>query len=946
MDTVTRTSWIGASLRRREDPALLRGEAQFVADIEPPGTLHVAFFRSPLAHARITGIDATEARSLDGVVDVVHAGNLDRVPGPIPVRIHPLPELEPYQQYALAQERARYVGEPIAAVVATSRYIAEDAAQLIEVDFDPLPAVVDIKRSAEADAPSLFDERASNVAFEFSSAYGDIEEAFATAAHVVSGEFTTNRHGGVPMETRGLVAEWDQATARLTMWGPTKVIHANREVVARLLGLANEQVRFVEPSVGGGFGIRGEVYPEDLTVPLLAMRLRRPVKWIEDRSEHMVSANQSRDQRHEASLALDADGRILGMRSRFYVDQGAYLRTHGVRVAEISAHTQPGPYKIPAYRADVSCVVTNKTPTGTYRSPGRFEINFVREQLVDRAARRLSIEPAELRRRNMIRVEDMPYAPGTKDFNEPVVFDTGNVLDVFERTMQALGYDEARRAQDKMAPGTRLGIGVVPFIEDGGLGGLGRTPGEYARVAIEQGRAVVYCGAGDLGQGFGTTLSQVCAEVLGLDPQAVDVVRGDTDIVPSGGGTWASRGAILAGNATLRVSQEVAERVRAEAARMLDTDPDLIELADGCAISADGESLTFAAIQADVGEISAETIYTTPRMTYAPGAQAVLMEVDLETGIIRLLKHVIAYDVGRAINPLIVTGQIEGGAAQGIGGALLEEFVYTEDGQPLATSFMDYLLPTAAEIPETTVLLIEEATNPLNEPRRQRRWRGRSGGGRGGGGLRAQRRHRRRGRPSTNHARTRSRLARARRRRGGAVTVPADAPTNGTSPDSHEKVEIAVTVNGVPYTHVVESRKLLADFLRDDLRLTGTHLGCEHGVCGACTVLVKGRAVRSCLLFAVQVNGEQIGTVEGLAPGDGLSTIQDAFWECHALQCGFCTPGFLITTAELLADSPDPTDREIIDALSGNLCRCTGYVSIIAAVHTAAARMRADDMTP
>jgi carbon-monoxide dehydrogenase large subunit/6-hydroxypseudooxynicotine dehydrogenase subunit gamma len=335
--------------------------------------------------------------------------------------------------------------------------------------------------------------------------------------------------------------------------------------------------------------------------------------------------------------------------------------------------------------------------------------------LIELAARELGIEPLEVRRRNLIRGEEMPYAPGTLDLGEPVVFDSGDPLSVFERTVQAAGYDDVRRQQAAMPPGRRRGIGIVPFVEDGGLGGLGRTPGEFARVAIEGGAAVVYCGAGDLGQGFATMLSQVCAEELGLDPDAVEVVRGDTDRVPSGGGTWASRGAILAGNATFQAAREVAAQLRAAAAQRLGVPAGEIELAGGRAMAATGEALTFSELEAELGGIEADSTYTTPRMTYAPGAQAAIIDVDLETGVVELRRHVISYDVGRAINPLIVRGQIEGGAAQGIGGALLEEFVYGEDGQPLATSFMDYLLPTAAEIPPTEVLLFEEALNPLNE---------------------------------------------------------------------------------------------------------------------------------------------------------------------------------------------------------------------------------------
>ena len=694
---------------------MLRGEAMFVADIEPPDTLHVAFLRSPHAHARLIGVRKEQAAALDGVVDIVTARDLESVPGPIPVRIHPLPELEPFRQFALATEKVRYVGEPVAAVVACNRYVAEDAVQLLQADFEPLAAALDTMEAAEPGAPLLFEDQGTNVAYTFVSEYGDIEAAFAEADHVVGGTFAAQRHSGVPMETRGLVAVPDPQTGRLTVWGPTKVVHANREVVAGLLGLSLDQIRFVEPSVGGGFGIRGEVYPEDLLIPLLALRLGRPVKWIEDRSEHLVAANHSREQRHQAQLAFAADGRILGLRSRFWVDQGAYLRTHGVRVAEISAHTQPGPYRIPAYRCDVTCVLTNKTPTGTYRAPGRFEINFVRERLMDMAARKLGVEAVDLRRQNLVRSEDMPYEPGTRDFGEPVVFDTGDPPAVFDRTVAAVGYEAIRREQsERPRSGRRLGVGIVPFVEDGGLGGLGRTPGEYAKVAIEDGGVVVYSGAGDLGQGFETMLSQVCAEEFGIDPAVITVVRGDTDRVPMGGGTWASRGAILAGNATLVAARQLKARLREAGAKLLDVDCEQVDVIGGEAVGTDGRSVTFATIEASCGELAEHTVFTVPRMTYSPGAQAAVVEVDTETGVVRLLKHVIAYDVGRAINPMIVRGQIEGGAAQGIGGALLEEFVYDSSGQPLATSFMDYLLPTVAEIPPTEVLVFEDSRSPLN----------------------------------------------------------------------------------------------------------------------------------------------------------------------------------------------------------------------------------------
>lgn len=706
--------WIGAPLRRREEVPLLRGAARFVADIEPEGTLHVAFLRSPEAHARVGAIDVSEARALDGVVDVVTAVDLDPLPGPIPVRVHPLPELRGFLQHALANDKARYVGEPLAAVVACDRYVAEDAVQLMHAELEPLDAVVDTLSALEPDAPLLFEDQGTNLAYEFESSYGDVDAAFASAACVVRDSFRIQRHSGVPMETRGLVAA-PQPDGTLTVWGATKVIHANRATVAELLGLPEDRLRFVEPSVGGGFGIRGEVYPEDLVIPLLALRLGRPVKWIEDRAEHLVSANHSREQCHEAEMAFDADGRILGMRSSFVVDQGGYVRTHGVRVAEISAHTQPGPYRIPAYRCHVRCIVSNKTPTGTYRAPGRFEINFVREGLIDRAAAQLGLDQAELRRRNLIGAEDMPYQRGTRDLGEPVVYDSGDPPDVFDRTLDAAGFEGFRARQTAAREqGRCLGLGVVPFVEDGGLGGLGGTPGEYARLVLDADGLTIYSGSGDLGQGFETMLSQVVGETVGVHPDDVAVVRGDTDLVPRGGGTWASRGAILSGSAALTVAGELVGHIREAAAPLLNATAGELGVEQGVVRTSDGGSITFAELVAQVGPLEAATIYTTPRMTYAPGAQGLVIEVDRETGVIHVLHHVVAYDVGRAINPLIVRGQIEGGAAQGIGGALLEEFVYDDYGQPQATTFMDYLLPTAAEAPAPEVIMLEDHPNPLN----------------------------------------------------------------------------------------------------------------------------------------------------------------------------------------------------------------------------------------
>jgi CO/xanthine dehydrogenase Mo-binding subunit len=672
---------VGARVRRPEELPLLRGEAAFVGDISLPGMVHVAFHRSLYAHARLVGVDCAAARGVPGTVDVVSAADLEHVPGPIPVRLSPQPRLELFLQHALPREKVRHVGEIIAAAVASDRYIAEDAAELIQVEYDPLPAAVDTVAAARREAPLLFEEAGSNVTMDYTVEYGNIDSAFDDAALVVSGSFRTNRHGGSPLETRGLVASFDDE--HLTVWGATKVLHGNRRTLSELLGLPVERIRLIEPAVGGGFGVRGEVYAEDLLVPLLAMRLGRPVKWIEDRAEHLVAANHSREQHHEAELALDADGRIRGLRTRFLLDNGAYVRTHGIRVGQISAKSMVGPYRIPAYHATVEQVVTNKTPAGTYRGPGRFETNFVRERLLDVAARRLGLDPAALRRRNLLTGADMPCEPGPKDWGEPIVYESGDPAAMLERALEALGYEELRKEQASN-PARRLGVGIAPFMEDGGLGGLGTTPGEYARVVIgTDGRATVYSGVADLGQGFKTMLAQVCADELELEFERVKVVHGDTAEVEAGGGTWASRGAILAGNATLLAAREAREKRDA------------------------GEPMP----------VEASCTYTRPRMTYAPGAHAVAVEVDPETGVVSLLRQVIAYDVGRAINPAIVEAQIHGGLAQGVGGALLEHFAYDEEtGQPLATSFMDYLLPSALDMARAQTVVVCEDAQSLNNP--------------------------------------------------------------------------------------------------------------------------------------------------------------------------------------------------------------------------------------
>jgi aerobic carbon-monoxide dehydrogenase large subunit len=720
---------IGARVRRKEDPRLVRGRGIYVADVTPPGTLHAAIVRSPHAHARIGRIDTEAALALPGVHAVLLPADVTDV-GAIPVRVHPLPGLVPFLQRALAQDKVLFVGDPVAVVVADDRYVAEDALALVEVEYEPLPAVVDGREAAEPGAPLLFEDQGTNVCATFGEDVGDVDAAFAAAHLVVGDTFEVNRHGAVPLEPRGLVASYDEVSGKLTVWGPTKVPHANRATLSKLIGFPEERIRFIEPEVGGGFGARGEIYPEDLLVPLLALRLGRPVKWIEDRREALLTTNHSREGIYEMELALAADGRILGLRGRLLNVMGGYLRTHGIRVPEIAARIFPGPYRIADYRCDVVCVMTNKTPVGTYRAPGRFETNFVRERLLDMAAKELGLDPVAIRRVNFVTEDDMPYEAGTFDMGEPVVYRDVHPPSTLDRALELVDYDRVCRFRDEQrAAGRRIGVGIGAYMEESGLGGVGTTPGEYARVEIGTGGAVtLYSGVGSLGQGLETALSQVVATELGIGFDDVTVVHGDTDRVPWGGGTWADRGAIIACSAALIASGEVKAKLASLGARLLEANPDDLDVEGGVVRAKDDPSraiswadivratytkqLTNEGIESGV---DARTVFHVPEHTYAPGTQIAVVEVDEETGVVTVLAYATAQDVGRSINPPIVEGQIVGGVVQGIGGTLLEHFAYDENGQPLASTLMDYLLPSSLDVPATQgAAALELHPSPLN----------------------------------------------------------------------------------------------------------------------------------------------------------------------------------------------------------------------------------------
>jgi carbon-monoxide dehydrogenase large subunit/6-hydroxypseudooxynicotine dehydrogenase subunit gamma len=548
-----------------------------------------------------------------------------------------------------------------------------------------------------------------------------VEAAFAKAEHIVEARFGTGRHSGVPLETRGLVAYYDTSQGRLRVWGPTKVTHFNRGVLARLLDMPEAQIQMIEPDVGGGFGVRGEFYPEDYLIPYAALQLGRPIKWIEDRLEHLMACNHSRQQLYHMQLALQGDGTIVGVRVKLTNDQGGYIRTHGIIVPELSAAMFPGPYRIPHYRCEVRCVLTNKTPTGTYRAPGRFECNSARERLLDLAAGELGLDPAELRLKNFIAPDEMPYSVGTHSLGEEIIYDSGDYPYALQEALHLAGY-KARKANRQNTGSHRMGLGTACFIEKTGLG-----PFEGARVAIDPtGHVVVSTGAANVGQGLETTLAQIAAEVLDVAPELIKVRHGDTDLLPYGVGSFASRTTVMAGSAVHQAAHKVREKLLRLAAGMFEAPFDSLVLQNGQVhvLGVPDRALTLAQVAEQASPrncppdeepgLDVTHYFRCNQMTYAHGVAVVEVEVDTGTGAVMPRQAWIVYDVGTAINPQMVTGQVAGGAAQGLGGALLEEFDYDSSGQLVTGSFMDYLMPTSAEIPSLTLLRLERSPSVLN----------------------------------------------------------------------------------------------------------------------------------------------------------------------------------------------------------------------------------------
>jgi carbon-monoxide dehydrogenase large subunit len=695
---------------------------KYVGDIHRPGMVHAAILRSTHAHARIIKINAAAALTLPGVIGVLTAGDMPGVKT-IPMRTGVIPGLERSQQTPIATNRVRYVGDPVAVVVAADRYVAEDALELIDIEYQACDAVVEARQSMQPGAPQLHDATPNNIAANFKVDVGDVDAAFAACDLVFEAEFSTQRHSAVPLENRGLVAEWDEGRGLLTVWGPTKMTHTNWRILSELIGLPQSCIHFIEPEVGGGFGARGEFYPEDFLIPFAARYFRKPVCWIEDRSENLKAMNQSRQQNHRIKIGVKNDGTILAMDGEIVFDMGAYTRTHGGVPAIAASAMLRGPLRLKNFRVNVFCVLTNKTPVGTYRSPGRYEANFVRERLLDMIAHRLKMDPADVRRRNLIRHEEMPYDMGKHPFHY-MVYDTGDFITQLDRGLERFGYEKLRQSYAAAKKERRaVGVGIGCFVETSGIG-----PWEYARVEIDNaGKVVLYSGCNSVGQGIATALSQIVADELQCSIDDVRVVHGDTAQVPYGNGSNASRSTVMAGSAAVGASRKVKDKLLRLASASLEIDAADLSLGDGrvAARGAPERSLTFAdlarlalpgpALKSGITPgICEEDFFATDKRPFPYGVHIAAVEVDKETGKIKILDYLVSEDVGRKINPMIIEGQMAGGLAQGIGGAMLEEFVYSEDGQPLATSFMDYLLPTAMEMPKAQFISTEEFPSPHN----------------------------------------------------------------------------------------------------------------------------------------------------------------------------------------------------------------------------------------
>ncbi len=720
--------FIGERVRRREDPRLITGQATYVDDVQLPGALYLAILRSPYAHARIRSIDASAARQAPGVVQVVAGSEIKDLCPPMPGG-PAFPNQKYTARWPLATEVVRFVGDPVAVVVATSREAARDALELIQVEYEPRPAVVDLEKAAEKGSPKVYDEFEDNVAYTVSTTAGDVEKAFREADRVVSARIVNQRVVPLPLEPRCYAAEYRGNPGELTIWSSTQFPHQLRTTLANVLGLPENRVRAIAPEVGGGFGAKAEVYPEEILTAVLALKLRRPVRWTADRRDDMAAMIHGRDQVDYVDLAVKNDGTILGMKLKVLGDLGAYYQLNTAVIPTLTMGMAPGPYRIQNLSVEVVGVLTNKVPTAAYRGAGRPEATFLLERMMDIVAYDLKLDPADVRRKNLLPPEAFPYTTATGN-----VYDSGNYQPTLEKALQLADYEGFKAEQARLrAQGRRVGIGLSFYVEICGMGpskGMGGMGWEAATVHVEKtGKVTVLAGISPHGQGQETTFAQIVADELGVELDDIQVIHGDTAKVPYGVGTYGSRGLAVGGGALLLSVGKIQEKAKRIAAHLLEAAPEDVVFENGKfgVRGVPERALTLVEIAraaydprtlpADLEPgLTAQSFFEPSNFTYPHGCHVCIVEIDPGTGKVTILRYVAVDDCGRLISPLLVHGQVHGGIAQGVAQALMEDVIYDpETGQLMTGSLMDYAVPVAGDLPsfELDHTITPTPVNPL-----------------------------------------------------------------------------------------------------------------------------------------------------------------------------------------------------------------------------------------
>jgi aerobic carbon-monoxide dehydrogenase large subunit len=700
-------TFIGSPVERVEDLRYLRGRGQYVDDLLRPGQWHAAIVRGQVAHGRLQAIDTAAARSMRGVHAVITAQDLGRPIPKIPFR-RPSAAIVPYAQPVLADKVVRYVGEPVAMVLADSAELAEDAAQAVGLDIEPLPVVAD-RRASMRDDVRLIEGTESNCATVYVANAGDVEGTFRNAAYTRREQFRVQRMTAMTMETRGLLAEWDATAGRLIVSGAAKLPFFNRRAMAGMMGLSEEAVDYIEYDVGGGFGARGEFYPEDFLVAFAARKFGRPVKWIEDRREHFMAIGHSRETECDLEIALDRDGTILGLRGDIWVDIGAYVRPNGMTPVRNVTQFTTGPYRVAHQNVKTHAMITNKTPSGTYRGPGRYEGCFFMERLIDMAAKDLGLDRLEIRRRNLIGLAEMPYAMAlvrpNDGFNDTAC-DSGDYAMTFDRCVIEAGWKDKIKLNGKLIDGRYHGLGIACFIEGGGSG-----PRETARITIEEdGSFAVYVGSSGVGQGVETIMAQIAADALEVPFEQVRLYHGSTTYLADGYGSYGSRATVMGGNAIVRTAEALLDKIRAAAGERFDVATEAIKVTEGVVNTPDGRRVTLA----EFSGLSVDGKFDNSKSTYTYGTAIAHVAVDPRTGGVEVLDYLVVDDVGRIINPETLHGQVVGAAVQGLGSTFTEEIIYDEDGQLLVASLADYMVPVATDYPVVRAISLEAYPSPNN----------------------------------------------------------------------------------------------------------------------------------------------------------------------------------------------------------------------------------------